>query len=53
MAGTVQTLPVEVELALEVMPCQAMRRTYDGAESPHPCAHFAEWGRFHSFDYDE
>jgi|GEM_PF-606920 cytosine/adenosine deaminase-related metal-dependent hydrolase len=46
-----RTLPVEVELALEVMPCQAMRRTYDGAGAPHPCAHFGQWGAFHSYDY--
>jgi cytosine/adenosine deaminase-related metal-dependent hydrolase len=48
-----RTLPVEVELALEVMPCQAMRRSYDGVGGPHPCAHFGEWGAFHSYDYRE
>lgn len=53
MARSTTTLPVEVELALQVMPCQAMRRIYDSAAAPHPCAHFAEWGAFHSFDYDQ
>ncbi|QCO00105.1 hypothetical protein D3093_33145 (plasmid) [Azospirillum argentinense] len=50
MAGP-QTLPIEVELVLDVMPCQAMRRSYDSVEQAHPCAHFAEWGVYHSFDY--
>ena len=45
------TLPTEVQLALEVMPCQAMRRSYDSAEQPHPCSYFSEWGYYHSFDY--
>jgi cytosine/adenosine deaminase-related metal-dependent hydrolase len=44
-------LPTEVELVLEVMPCQAMRRSYDSSAQQHPCAHFAEWGFYHSFDY--
>jgi hypothetical protein len=47
----VSDLPTEVELALEVMPCQANRRIYEPAETPHPCAYFAEWGVYHSFDY--
>lgn len=51
MGHAVSNLPVEVELALDVMPCQAMRRAYDGADGPHPCAHFAEWGVLHSYDY--
>lgn len=51
MADTVNTLPAEVELALNVMPCQAMRRSYDGANGAHACAHFAEWGALHSYDY--
>ncbi|MGH8884667.1 MAG: amidohydrolase family protein [Egibacteraceae bacterium] len=42
-------LPTEVQLALEVMPCQAMRRVYD--PQPHPCAYFGEWGSYHSYDY--
>jgi cytosine/adenosine deaminase-related metal-dependent hydrolase len=45
-------LPTEVQLAFEVMPCQAHRRVYEPAEKPHPCAYFAEWGVYHSFDYD-
>ncbi|CAN5455429.1 hypothetical protein BH10PSE14_BH10PSE14_30750 [soil metagenome] len=52
MTDTVKSLPVEVELALDVMPCQAMRRSYDGAPQPHACAHFAEWGVLHSYDYE-
>lgn len=47
----IKTLPVEVELVLDVMPCQAMRRGYDGAPKSHACAHFAEWGVLHSYDY--
>jgi len=53
MANTTSHLPTEVELALEVMPCQAMRRSYDSSEKPHPCAYFAEWGFYHSFDYKD
>jgi cytosine/adenosine deaminase-related metal-dependent hydrolase len=44
-------LPIEVELALEVMPSQGMRRTYDSPGVPHPCTYFAEWGYYHSYDY--
>ena len=44
-------LPIEVELALEVMPSQGMRRTYDSPGQPHPCTYFAEWGYYHSYDY--
>lgn len=44
-------LPIEVELALELMPCQALRRSYDSAPKPHPCAYFAEWGYYHTYDY--
>lgn len=47
----VLNLPTEVQLALEVMPCQAMRRVYESAATPHPCAYFGEWGSYHSFDY--
>jgi len=53
MPTTTSKLPTEVELALEVMPCQAMRRSYDSTVRPHPCAYFAEWGFYHSFDYKE
>jgi cytosine/adenosine deaminase-related metal-dependent hydrolase len=48
-----KTLPIEVELALQVMPCQALRRSYDAGATPHACAHFAEWGAFHTFDYSD
>src|SRR6516164_5777387 len=47
----VSLIPTEVELALEVMPCQADRRAYAPAASPHPCTYFAQWGVYHSFDY--
>jgi len=46
-------LPTEVELALEVMPCQALRRSYDSAPQPHACSYFAEWGYYHSYDYGD
>ena len=52
-ANLTSKLPVEVELALEVMPCQAMRRSYDSSPEPHPCAYFTEWGDYHSYDYEE
>jgi hypothetical protein len=45
----VSLLPTEVELAIEVMPCQADRRVYEPAERQHPCAYFAKWGVYHSF----
>lgn len=52
MAGPkLLNLPAEVRLVLEVMPCQALRRSYDFTPEPHPCAYFAEWGRYHSYDY--
>src|SRR5262245_48690057 len=44
-------LPLEVELAVEVMPCLSIRRTYDSMEKSHPCGYFAEWGHYHSYDY--
>jgi hypothetical protein len=44
-------LPTEVQLALEVMPCQAMRQVYEPGAQPHPCAYFEEWGRYHNYDY--
>ena len=46
-------LPTEIELALEVMPCQALRRSYDSAPQPHACSYFAEWGYYHSYDYGD
>lgn len=45
-------LPTEVELALEVMPCQADRRVYEPADHPHPCTYFAQWGVYHSYGYE-
>lgn len=52
--ASVSRLPVEVELAFDVMPCQAMRRSYDSPPGrEHPCSHFAEWGVLHSYDYRE
>ncbi len=50
MSATSQ-LPLEVELALELMPCLAMRKTYDSAAAEHPCGYFGEWGHYHSYDY--
>lgn len=44
-------LPVEVQLAVDVMPCQAMRRVHESAEAPHPCSWFGRWGVYHSYDY--
>ena len=52
-ASVTSKLPIEVELVVEVMPCQAMRRSYDSSPAPHPCAYFAEWGSYHSYDYRE
>jgi cytosine/adenosine deaminase-related metal-dependent hydrolase len=47
----IRSLPTEVQLALEVMPCQAMRRVYEPGVTPHPCAYFGEWGFYHTYDY--
>jgi hypothetical protein len=44
-------LPVEVELAYEVMSCQAMRTAQEPAGKPHPCSYFRKWGTYHSYDY--
>ena len=52
-ASVTSKLPIEVELVVEVMPCQAMRRSYDSSAAPHPCAYFAEWGAYHGYDYKE
>jgi cytosine/adenosine deaminase-related metal-dependent hydrolase len=46
----VRVLPTEVELAIELQPCLAERRTYEAAEQAHPCEFFADQGSFHSFD---
>ncbi len=51
-AGKTSLVPTEVELALEVMPCQADRRVYEPADRPHPCTYFARWGVYHSYGYE-
>src|SRR5689334_12986014 len=45
------TLPTELELVYEVMPCNAMRTSQEPVETPHPCTYFRKWGTYHSFDY--
>jgi len=45
-------LPIEVELAFELMPCQAERVAQEPGPTPHPCAYFRKWGTYHSFDYE-
>jgi hypothetical protein len=44
-------LPVEVELAYEVMSCQAVRIAQEPGKTPHPCSYFRKWGTYHSYDY--
>lgn len=44
-------LPVEVELAYEVMSCQALRCAQEPSGTPHPCSYFRKWGTYHSYDY--
>jgi hypothetical protein len=44
-------LPTEVELAYEVMPCNAMRTAQEPITAPHPCGYFRKWGAYHSYDY--
>lgn len=44
-------LPTEVELAYEVMSCQAMRVAQEPESAPHPCTYFRKWGTYHSYDY--
>jgi hypothetical protein len=44
-------LPVEVELAYEVMSCNAMRTAQEPTRKPHPCTYFRRWGTYHSYDY--
>jgi hypothetical protein len=46
-------LPVEVELAYEVMSCQAVRVAQEPESRPHPCGYFRRWGTYHSYDYTE
>jgi hypothetical protein len=45
-------LPTEVELAYEVMPCQAMRVAEEPGPTPHPCSYFRQWGTYHSYGYE-
>lgn len=45
------TVPVEVELMYEVMPCIALRCSQDPVNAPHPCSYFRQWGTYHSYDY--
>jgi len=49
--STVTRLPTEVELAYEVMSCNAMRVAQEPLGKPHPCAYFRKWGTYHSYDY--
>ncbi|MBZ9744303.1 hypothetical protein LB516_03470 [Mesorhizobium sp. CO1-1-7] len=49
MAGS--QIPVEVELAFELMPCQAERVAQTPGLAQHACSYFREWGTYHSFDY--
>jgi hypothetical protein len=44
-------LPTEVELAYEVMSCNAMRVAQEPLGKPHPCSYFRKWGTYHSYDY--
>jgi hypothetical protein len=44
-------LPTEVELAYEVMSCNAMRVAQEPLGNPHPCNYFRKWGTYHSYDY--
>lgn len=50
MANTT-TLPIEVELIYQVLPCNAMRVAQESGSKPHACAYFRKWGTYHSFDY--
>jgi len=45
-------IPTEVELAFEVMPCNALRVAQEPGKAPHPCAYFRSWGAYHSYDYE-
>ena len=48
---TESRLPTEVELAYEVMSCNAMRIAQEPLNAPHPCNYFRKWGSYHSYDY--
>ena len=45
-------LPTEVELAYELMPCQAVRVADQPGKTPSPCAYFRQWGTYHSYGYE-
>ena len=45
-------LPTEVELAYEIMPCNALRTAQEPGKTPHPCTYFRKWGTYHSYDYE-
>lgn len=49
--NVVSRLPTEVELAYEVMSCNAMRTAQEPLGTPHPCGYFRKWGTYHSYDY--
>lgn len=51
MSPSVTRLPTEVELAYEVMSCNALRVAQEPLGKPHPCAYFRKWGTYHSYDY--
>src|SRR5262245_37808441 len=46
-------IPTEVELAFEIMPCNAQRVAQEPGKTPHACSYFRRWGRYHSYDYRE
>jgi cytosine/adenosine deaminase-related metal-dependent hydrolase len=52
MSVPVRLLPSEVQLAIDLQPCLAERRTYERTDRAHPCEFFAGQGSFHSFDLD-
>ncbi len=51
MSSENSMLPTEIELALEVMPCQAMHLSHEPIDTPHACAFFGGVGAYHSYDY--
>ena len=48
---TSSRIPTEVELAFEVLPCNALRSAQEPIGAPHPCTYFRSWGTYHSYDY--
>ena len=55
---TESRFPTEVELAFELMPCNAQRTTYGPQDPAHPgaahaCSYFQKWGTYHSYDYEK